>query len=429
MIARLITPLIITLLAAIPEVLAQRPQGNTSIICDALAFHGPDITEKEYVDIYVAIPYQAIQFQEYGGQYAAQVSVTIVLRDSAGVKRADTTVKRSRLESSYATTQGSTGASENVVVRYLVPPGSYRSDIIVKDLLSHRDRSVTDSIVVPDFQNTPALSSLLYVSQIEETNGRYSITPFIGQTIWSQDLSLFVFFEYYVQELHNTVTFEWYIADANGARLGGGFGSPVLIQKRTTQHFLPIRLGSKAPTGSYTLTVVAHPVQNGQLDTTVTLTSSNRGYRIPKSFSTTVMSDLTIAIKQLAYIATQTELDEINAAGSEADRLALFEDFWKRHDPSPNTVRNEAFEEYYGRVNTANKLYKSYADGWMTDMGRVYIVCGEPSSRDRIPSQYGSTQLERWYYTNKQTFVFEDTGFGDYRLRTPWPPDFKYHYR
>lgn len=429
MMQRLVKPLTLLLCTAPIMVHAQSAHSPAAILVDALAFHGPDITEKAFLDVYVAVPYQAIQFQELSGRYAAQYTATIVLRDKFGNKQKDTSVRRSKVEDNYSVTQGGDGSTDNVVTRFLMSPGTYHVEVTIKDAFAHTDRTVTDSLVVPDFQNTPAFSSLLYVSQIEAKGERYSITPFIGRTIWNQEQPLFVFFEYYLKELPASVAFSWSLASSDERILGGGLGSPVQIQKRTSQHFIPIQCSAKATPGSYVLTVNAHPVASGTIDTSVILATSHRDYVIPKTFAGNVTSNLTVSIKQLAYIATQSDIDQILGAGSEADRLTLFEDYWKRQDPTPRTVRNEAFEEYYRRVATANKLYKSYADGWMTDMGRVYIVCGEPSSRERIPSQYGSSQLERWYYPNNVTFVFEDTGFGDYRLRTPLPLDFKYHYR
>ncbi|MBL7976081.1 MAG: GWxTD domain-containing protein, partial [Candidatus Kapabacteria bacterium] len=101
-------------------------------------------------------------------------------------------------------------------------------------------------------------------------------------------------------------------------------------------------------------------------------------------------------------------------------------------DPSPNTIRNEAFEEYYARVDYANKNYRSYNDGWLTDMGMIHIVLGAPSTSDRRVNTYdGRTSITWTYSGSNRRFVFIDnTGFGDYRLSpsTPFPMSEKYKY-
>lgn len=404
--------------------------GNTStILTDALVFHGPDILGKEHVDVYVAVPYQLMQFQIYGGRYAATLTAAIVVRDSVNQKVADTTIKRSRAEDSYAVTQGSTGAAETMVARFSLKRGSYTIETTVTDQFSRRERRRTDSVVVPDLSNTPSISSLMYVSQIEDHNGRYSITPYIGSNVWSTSQQLFAFFEYYTVELPTEVGMSWQIATVDGKVLGGGLLPVATIRSRTSQHFFPIRLGDKPTPGVHTLTVRIHPVVAGVTDTSVSVASASRKYIIPGTLTSKVTSSLATAIRQLAYVANQADIDRIDAAKTEEDKTLLFEDFWKSLDPTKRTVRNEAFEEYYGRIATANTLFKSYAEGWMTDMGRVYVIYGAPAQKDQVPSQYGTPLLERWTYPNGQVFVFEDTGFGDFRLRTPLPAGIKYQYR
>ncbi len=409
---------------------AQPPHQGSAILTDLLVFHGPDITGKEYVDVYVSVPYRTLQFQQYDGRYAASFTATIALRDKVGRKIADTTIERSRVEESYAVTQGSTGQSENCVARFLVNPGSYRYEVVVRDMFARRDYTVTDTATVPDLSNTPSMSSVMYVSQVEERNGRYAITPYIGSTVWSAEVHLFAFFEVYTVEIPQSIACSWSIRTSDGRTLGQGLGDVLSLSKRVTQHFLPLRLRERAAPGRYQLTVAVHPVINGLPDTTVQLTQSSRPYIVPRTLAGSVMSDIALAIKQLAYIASQAEIDEILAAQNDADRTYRFEMFWKKHDPTPNTVVNEAFVEYYNRIATANRLFKSYADGWLTDMGRVFIIYGEPPRKEKSTSTTNTVLLERWFYADNRVFVFEDnTGFGDFRLRTPLPADAKYRYR
>jgi len=409
-----------------------RAQGPSTpaVLTDAVVIHGSELAETEFLDLYLAVPYQTLEFRAYDGQYAAQFTASIIVRDLIGRKIQDTVVTRSILTESYAATQGATGRSETVVVRLPVKPATVRYEVLVKDAFSRREFQSTDSVRVADLTQTPALSSILYLSEIEQRGDRYRISPYVGSTMWTGDRTLFAFFEAYADELPMDVVFRWKLATSDGRALGQGASNPVALTKRTSQHFVPLQPLERALPGSYTLRVTMHPVRDDLADTTVILASTERRWIVPKTMTGAVVSDLLTAIKQLAYVAEQNEIDGMLDAKDPSERQFRFEQFWKQRDPSPQTVRNEAFEEYYYRVATANKRFRSYAEGWLTDMGRVYIVYGDPANIEQFSSQSGVSLVVRWTYPNSQAFVFEDnTGFGDYRLRTPLPSAVKYEYR
>ncbi|MDP3683995.1 MAG: GWxTD domain-containing protein, partial [Ignavibacteria bacterium] len=73
----------------------------------------------------------------------------------------------------------------------------------------------------------------------------------------------------------------------------------------------------------------------------------------------------------------------------------------------------------------ANAHFTHYTEGWKSDMGMVYIILGAPNSVDRHPFEYDSKPFEVWeYYQINRQFIFVDnTGFGDYRLTTPFYND------
>ncbi|MDQ1266698.1 MAG: hypothetical protein QG635_1850, partial [Bacteroidota bacterium] len=141
------------------------------------------------------------------------------------------------------------------------------------------------------------------------------------------------------------------------------------------------------------------------------------------------IKDINIAVRQLRYVAETADLDYINEIDNPSEKLKRFELYWKKLDPSPGTERNEAFDEYYARIDFVNKNFKTYSDGWLSDRGAVYIVYGPPYNVDRY-SNYGDGRVaERWTYSSGRQFVFVDnTGFGDYRLVQPMSITDKYKY-
>ena len=132
----------------------------------------------------------------------------------------------------------------------------------------------------------------------------------------------------------------------------------------------------------------------------------------------------------LRYIATDDEIDKMMKLKSEDLKREKLSLFWKELDPTPNTVYNEAMNEYYQRIKYANEQFKSYTEGWLTDMGMVYVVLGPPNQVERQSSMGNNIEYRLWQYSNNRTFLFADkNGFGNFRLERPYLFNEKYRYR
>jgi len=135
-------------------------------------------------------------------------------------------------------------------------------------------------------------------------------------------------------------------------------------------------------------------------------------------------------IAQLRYVATGAEMEEIRGGTTLAERQRRYVEFWHPLDPTPRTARNEAMEQYQRRVDEANVRFRGYAQGWLTDRGRVYILYGMPDNVQTDPWRADGRPVETWnYYRRGRRLTFlDETGFGDFRLVTPLPPGERYRY-
>jgi GWxTD domain-containing protein len=140
--------------------------------------------------------------------------------------------------------------------------------------------------------------------------------------------------------------------------------------------------------------------------------------------------DLEERLSELRYVASQTEIERIRGAGTFTEKRRQYADFWRKLDPTPSTVENEAMDEYFRRIEYANRSFRSYAAGWLTDKGRVYIIYGPPDNTSTDPFRNEGKAVETWqYYRRNLRVVFVDeSGFGDFRLMTYLPPGEKYRY-
>ena len=90
--------------------------------------------------------------------------------------------------------------------------------------------------------------------------------------------------------------------------------------------------------------------------------------------------------------------------------------YWKILDPTPNTEKNEYYEEFIDRFEVANKHFSNIISPlFIDDRGKYYIKYGEPDDRvisHGVGKNYRDN--ETWAYYNKNLFIdfVDQTGFG-----------------
>jgi GWxTD domain-containing protein len=122
-------------------------------------------------------------------------------------------------------------------------------------------------------------------------------------------------------------------------------------------------------------------------------------------------------LSEVRYIITKQEKKIFPSLGAE-ERKQFIEDFWKKRDPSPSTDENEFRDEYYQRIEKANRLFREGSSGWLTDRGRAYILLGDPERRNAYPSGYSFYErpMEIWYYKYFDLVFIDYTFTGIYKL-------------
>jgi GWxTD domain-containing protein len=131
-------------------------------------------------------------------------------------------------------------------------------------------------------------------------------------------------------------------------------------------------------------------------------------------------TNLDMAITQLSLVADKKDIEAMRAA-SESERKQLFDEYWEKRDPTPSSQRNELKEEFFTRIDFANRNFTeivSGRSGWQTDRGKVYVVYGAPDNVDRRNPDINSPATETWYYNrlNRKYFFADRNGEGIFRL-------------
>jgi TonB family protein len=136
--------------------------------------------------------------------------------------------------------------------------------------------------------------------------------------------------------------------------------------------------------------------------------------------------------QDVIYIIDEVERDAFEALATDQEREQFIEQFWRRRDPTPDTIENEYREEHYRRIVETNRRFAfGETAGWESDRGRIYIVYGEPVSIESGASGAGQPTLiatQRWRYDyieglgSNVVLTFVDVNrAGQYRLQSPRP--------
>lgn len=400
------------------------PAENEAFYFDAIVFKSDSTGGNSRVDVYTIIPYASLQFSNYSSMLGAKYDLTVTAYDSTGAKFAEKRVSRSLVEKDYYVVRGGTGAFDYAQVSFDLPGGSYKIRALVADNINKNEFERSRTVSVIDFSKYDfSTSGIMLVSAIEEVDGKFIITPHISDNLANLTEGFFAFMELYNRRGLPEAMLDWELVDYEGKTIKKGDPQSKKLNPGSNQVYLSIPKLSGLPTGGYTLKIYARGAAGE------TLGVAQRSIKFLRSFGGNVLSNIDESIKQLRYVARQSEIEAIEGAPTEEERRARFDEFWRKLDPTPNTERNEAFDEYYGRIAFANNNFRSYTQGWLTDKGMVYIVYGAPFNIERSQNYSDGRVYERWTYRSGREFIFVDnTGFGDYRLYRPMSVTDKYRY-
>lgn len=392
---------------------------------DAVVFNSTDSTEGR-IDVYIVVPNETLSFENLSNNFIANIDLQIELT-SDGDRVDRQRVKKTITSSSYEESQGASGEFNKYFFRFSVNSGSYNVEAKLVDELNGKKFSRNREVTVIDFNKFDfSVSGILLVSQIEELDGQYKITPYISDNIGNLEDNFFAFFEVYNKNEQRDIKLQYKLLKNDEIEAEGDL-KQASIPIGKTQQFLNINLSELNLSGEYTLQVIAYKEVNGELETIAITQRSIKHEQNLYSFAT---DDIDKAIKMLRYVANDETIDKLESIKDKGEKEERFRLFWKELDPTPNTSFNEAMNEYYQRIKYANEQFKSYSDGWLTDMGMVFVVMGPPISVEKQSSFGNNIQYRVWVYSGNRTFLFADrNGFGNYRLERPYLFNEKYEYR
>jgi GWxTD domain-containing protein len=373
---------------------------------------------KGRIDIYVQVPYPEISFFREGEQYSGRFEI------SAAVSSQE---KQQLWQKSQIVELHPKDFSQTVSNRFFslkqfstdLAPGNYELLLQVTDQESKKAEVSKRFIVVKDFENdTLALSDVMFVHRTTFDGTRKNIVPNLTGMISKEQTSFYLFFEIYNRAQIDSVQLICKFINQKQNVVAQRTKSELLAGNRT-QTIWQIDTLSIVP-DQYILIVEA--AGNSKADSGKSFrTSVSRTCIVRMKNMPLIITDIDRATEQLLYIAKGSEISYIKEAATPDERQKRFLEFWSKQNTDPKASHNDLMEEYYARVEYANKNYTNYMEGWKTDRGMVLIRFGPPQNIERHPFDSDNKPYEIWYYydQNREFIFIDESGFGDYRLRYP----------
>jgi GWxTD domain-containing protein len=388
-----------------------------NLLAEVFAF-ASDQPGKGRIDIFVQIPYPDINFvkeeEKYTGRF--EISAAVLSQEKQQIWQ------KSQLVEMHVK-----DFSETVSPRFFslkqfstdLAPGKYGLVLQVTDQESKKVETFRRPIVVKDFAiDTLALSDIMFVQRMSIDGTRKNIVPNLTGTINKEQTSFYLFFEIYNRAKLDSVQLMCKLINQKQDVVMKRTKSEVLATNRT-QTIWQIDSFAVIP-DQYVLSVEAVGISRADsgksYHASVSRFCSARMKNMPL-----VITDMEKATDQLRYIAKGSEIDYIREAATSDEKQKRFLAFWSKYNPTPKASHNALMEEYYSRVEYANKNYASFMEGWKTDRGMILIRFGPPQNIERHPFDSDNKPFEIWYYydQNREFIFVDETGFGDYQLRYP----------
>ncbi|MBI5476515.1 MAG: GWxTD domain-containing protein [Ignavibacteriales bacterium] len=408
----------VQLSVAQPEMGSQEPLEIPRFFMDALTLKATE-SGVTRLDVYVEVPYEAMQFIKMGDVFQSEYEVTVDIFDTTETLVTEKWWTEKIEVSEYSSTVSPVTSNLNQR-SFLLTPGSYFLTVLVKDKESVQASRIKRKVIVPKYDDeTFLLSDILIADRIESDSGKISVFPNIAGNVGGGSDTFHILYEAYNTVGNDSVKIFSTVFNMKGDTVQTDSSTQKLGLKKHS--IIGIIKTKELVAGDYKLKIMAkYEKLNPDGSKSEQTAERSRLFMVRWRGMPVSITDLDLAIDQLEYIADKDLIEEMRKAAKERKKT-LFQEFWKKKDPTPNSERNELMEEYYTRVTYANKHFGNYTEGWKSDMGMVYIIFGPPSNIERHPFDIDSKPYEIWtYYDISREFIFVDvTGFGDYRLQNP----------
>lgn len=428
-----------TLLAVAPLALTAqiRREPESGVILRAVRSYRAEHGQTQ-VDAFVQVPLRLMEPTKEGPDGVLSYRVEGKVTDSTGL----TLYQQSWQNHAPAALDGPDAYTVDII-RFSLAPGRYHLLITAEDSVSgHKAQSGID---LNGFTAAPSASDLLLSPQIRLATAS-DTEPRPAELRWGRmlvtaaaelELTPLRSEAYYLLEAYSagavSGTLQVRVADTTGKVMVKS--APVAVRVDSGGGVLQGHLSlAGLPPARYTMTA-ALKLGKDSVDRSASFVMAGLGETLEKDVARreagrvtdqgyfAEMNDLQLneAKDPLMIIAQSGELSSWDKKLSVNAKRNFLTAFWTRRDPTPGTPRNEAREDFYQKVEFANKNYRRASRdeaGWKSDRARIYLRNGQPDDVLRKGAQGPGGRLqsrampyEVWHYTasgKDRFYIFVD---------------------
>jgi len=332
------------------------------------------------------------------------------------------------------------------LLRFNVQKGTYKMEISGTDSNSKKSKNSNFEIEIKGLPDDNLFQSdIQMASKIDQVNGgeksifyknTYEVVP-NPSLMYGKGLPLV----YFYSEIHNIhknggagiLKIDHLLLNARNEKVYQK--SKIITVKNGSAVDVGVINVKKMPGGIYTLAVSVKDTTSGDYNNSYrkiyvynpdiidsTLLVATNADALGGALAVMSEEELDEYFSKSAYAATEDEKKSFKSLKTVDGKKNFLNSFWKKRDADPVTEENEFRNEYFKRIEYADKSFSSLINkkGYKSDRGRVFVTYGKPSEISRYPNSDDSYPYEVWYYESMEgmsTFVFVDySGFSDYRL-------------
>lgn len=369
------------------------------------------------------------------GNFWAEFTLSVEVRDSIGVIRSRTRFKDTAYVNTYEESIDRTGMHRGSC-RVGIAPGRFR---VMLETLSQRDANKR-SVALPTVFYTPLAQQLRvpgFIGTERKENAMWSLEPLVFNSnvpfgskpcvaVFMTGDSAGAQYDFIVRQLpYGPKDIRWWVdADYSGTvRSRTDVTVRGLLESNASARLL-LTTPSSGPYGLVTVPIDAPQLVPGNYIVRLARRGGRDTIELPFQVQWELMPQslrtLSYALESLVYVCPAEQLDSLKD-GSDVQNRERLMSWWRRSDPTPETAYNERLAEYYRRVDHASIAFTSAIepDGVFTDRGKVYILFGRPSRIEKKLSRTGAS-IETWTYRSgvRKTYEFEINNDGVFKLTT-----------
>ncbi|NOY76926.1 MAG: GWxTD domain-containing protein [Calditrichaeota bacterium] len=410
--------------------------GDVRFYVDAAGFNDLKADRKTYEEIYLTCTMGQLKFIQKEAKYLAVIQFLGEITDASGNFVDSLRATRPVVLDSLPEKFRRQSLFQNFAV--LLKPGNYWLDVTAKDYASGREGHRKMPLHVPDFKTSGlSISELQLAARVisDTTRTQFYKNNFqiIPNPLRLYGTHLPVLYSY--AEIYNLSStpakgryaVSYAVLDSSDAVFETLFSDTLSKPGRTAIDVRGFNVIG-FPSGTYTLKFAVRDLNSGEIRT------QTRSFRIEnltekilrqaearRSEAPAEISDAKLeqTIRQIQYLLNPEQKRMLKKLSREG-KIQFLANFWKSRDPNPATQINEFQQEFYKRLNYANRHYGGHKlKGWQTDRGRILILYGPPDEieRHRYELDYKPYEIWHYYKLGGRVCVFSDLdGMGIYTL-------------